>query len=291
VEALEDRVVPTLNPFSSPVFQQEIQSLIVANDLPQISFAAEQSGQTATYGYSNPFFSYGTANTPVTSADSLFRLASVSKVFAAAAIMNLVQDGKLQLDDDAFQVLGYFNANGTANPLSGYNPLDGSTPVTVMPAAELDGITIQDLLNMSSGLPLSVPVSSISFPSAGKGSPLYVDGSYAALTFAGAFQPSQVPYTGAPASDAQQINYYVYAFTHYGVNLVNPGKYNYNDVGYAVLGDIVNTVALQDYGLDSTCKRISWAPWASRRPWPTRRPEHPWRASDRPWQPTPIRPR
>lgn len=65
---------------------------------------------------------------------SLFRIASVSKVVTAIAIMKLVQDGRIHLDDSAFQIL---------NDLK---PLPGRT---LNPA--IYRTTVKDLLQISSG--------------------------------------------------------------------------------------------------------------------------------------------
>ena len=47
-------------------------------------------------------------NTPVTSEFSIFRIASISKTFVATAIMQLFEEGKLQLDQDINQYLKTF---------------------------------------------------------------------------------------------------------------------------------------------------------------------------------------
>jgi CubicO group peptidase (beta-lactamase class C family)/subtilisin-like proprotein convertase family protein len=218
-----------------------------SNNLPQISIAAELGTMAYTYQYTNPNFSGFSGQTPAPLTDnSLFRVASISKPFAAAAIMKLVQDGKLQLSDKAFQVLGFFDAQGNPVPLSGYDPATGQ-PVTVQPSPALLGVTVQSLLNMSSGLPQNVPIRTPSSPNGPSLPVLFVAGSYAALSFAGAF--ASPPYAGPPASVYQQLRYYVYSFSSNNMSLSAPGTYAYSDTGYAVLGAVADTIAQKTYGL------------------------------------------
>ena len=47
-------------------------------------------------------------NTPVNSQTSIFRIASISKTFVATAVMKLVEEGKVQLDEDINQYLKSF---------------------------------------------------------------------------------------------------------------------------------------------------------------------------------------
>src|SRR5262249_50103761 len=147
---------------------------------------------------------------------------------------------------------------------TGHDPNNpGNTVQAALPKA-LFGITVRDLLDMSSGLPLTVPVSSTTFPSAANDQVIYLAGSYAALTFAGG------PPDTAPADVNQQINYYLYqvsaAFAanpvvYHGPNAVNlqadgdvvlltPGRYYlYSDTGYAILGAIDQAIISAHYGL------------------------------------------
>jgi CubicO group peptidase (beta-lactamase class C family)/subtilisin-like proprotein convertase family protein len=247
LEVLEDRTCPSTNPFNSSTFQAAVQQLMASNNLPQISIAAELGNVPYTYTYTNPNYTgFSAGSLPTTTANSLFRVASISKPMTAAAIMLLVQDGHLQLSDRAFQVLGFFNAQGNPVPLSGYDPVTGKA-VTVLPSPALYGITIQSLLNMSSGLPQNMPVQSSTFPNAPNAPVIFTGGNYAALGFAGAFVSP--PYQGPPASVYQQIRYYVYAFSKNQMSLTGPGTYAYSDTGYAILGAVAETLSEQLYGL------------------------------------------
>ncbi len=64
--------------------------------------------------------------------DSIFRLGSVSKTITSVAILKLAQDGKINLDDKAFNILN------DLQPIRTFNP-------------QIKQITVRNLLQMSSG--------------------------------------------------------------------------------------------------------------------------------------------
>ena len=66
--------------------------------------------------------------------DSLFRIASVSKAITAVAILKLVQNGQLSLDDKAFKILNNLKPQGKRRI-----------------NAKVYNISIRNLLQMSSG--------------------------------------------------------------------------------------------------------------------------------------------
>jgi CubicO group peptidase (beta-lactamase class C family) len=193
-----------------------------------------------------------TGESPGISSDALFRIGSVSKAFDAAAVMRLVQDGKLSLDASAMSVLSY----SQDRPVTGYDPLTRKR-VSVLPDPALFDITVEQLLNMTSGLPDAVNVASRTYPRATPALPIYNAGSYAAIAFAG-----RPPYH-QPATAQQQWNYAVYEITanmkahpalaHHDPTpsaLGPPGEnYDYNDLNYTVLGLVVSELAQRDYGL------------------------------------------
>jgi CubicO group peptidase (beta-lactamase class C family) len=234
----------TANPFNTPMFRNEFKKLLSEQTKQSgvvASIALFHNGQTITYG------------SPGTSPDSLFRIASVSKTFTAAAIMLLVQDGKLSLDDSAFQLLGY----APGKPVTGYDPTMPTQTVSVDPAPGLFDITVRDLLAMTSGLPGAVTVTSQTYPQATTAPAIYNQGSYAALAFAG-----QPPYS-QPATAGQQLNYEVYQISEYmkdhpastnpdpPPNQLGPANtgYSYQDINYTALGLIVAKLAEQDFGM------------------------------------------
>jgi CubicO group peptidase (beta-lactamase class C family) len=251
LERLEGRALLAGGPFDTTLFRDEISQLMTSNNLPQISIAAHVDGQDATFTLTNGAFSgFAPGKIPRTTPDSLLRVGSVTKVFAAVAIMKEVQDGKLSLSDRAFQILGYFDTDGNPIRQDGRDPVTGKR-VSFLPSKDLDRITIQSLLNMSSGLPMAVPVESSTFPAPpGKAhviAPvLYVAGSYAALSYS-----SNPPYA-TPASVQQQLAYYVYSFSKNHMTLDDAGKFVYSDTGYAVLGAVAAAISERSYHLTYT---------------------------------------
>ena len=153
-----------------------------------------------------------------------------------------MQDGQLSLSDRAFQILGYFNADGQPIRQTGRDPVTGD-PVSFLPSQKLDSVTIQSLLNMSSGLPQNVPVESSTFPVPPGKTHLFArdlhSGKLRALGY------SSAPPYKTPASVYQQLSYYVYTFSTNRLALLDPGTYAYNDTGYALLGAVVATVSEQ----------------------------------------------
>lgn len=81
-----------------------MQSFIKRHNIPGASLAITDQGRLAYargFGYSDVG-----AREPVTT-KSLFRIASISKPITAVAILQLVDQGKLTLDDKVFEVLSY----------------------------------------------------------------------------------------------------------------------------------------------------------------------------------------
>jgi CubicO group peptidase (beta-lactamase class C family) len=244
-EPLEPRTLLSAasNPLDTPQFEKRLATAIGDQRAPGgtvASIAFIRDGQLFT------------EESPGISSDALFRIGSVSKAFAAAAVLALVQDGKLSLDDRAMSILGY----SPDRPVTGYNPLTLKR-VGVRPTPGLFDIRVEQLLNMTSGLPNTVTVASQTYPKARPAPPIYNAGSYAALAFAG-----RPPYH-QPATAQQQWNYAVYEIsadmkTHPALapndstpNALGPPgkKYDYNDLNYTVLGLIASELAQEDYGL------------------------------------------
>lgn len=253
IEDLEGRDLMAAGPFDSPQFVENMTRLLADNGVPLASIALMRNGQTYTWD-----------NSDTIDDTAVFRLGSVSKSFCAAVVMKLAQDRQLNLDDSFLHVLGFV----PGQIISGFAPLDGVTRVGAALPAPLFKITIRQLLGMTSGLPMNVPVESVSFPNLPASEKLsqtiYTAGSYASLTFAG-----QPPYTDGPANVEEQMRFFLYQVSReFAINpvvydkadgvakqaandviLLKPGRfYVYNDTDYALLGWIAETVAMRAYG-------------------------------------------
>ena len=233
VVELESRQLLATNPLDS-AFQSAFQSLLVSDKIPEGTVSVIRDGQDFTYGATNDsYFGSGTAP-PAPTDDSLFRLGSVSKTFTATAILKLVQDGKFALTDSALTVLNY--AKGQA--ISGNDPVTGEAVSATIPDALFD-ITVENLLQMTSGLVYDIPLASGEYRYAVPGNLTANEGSYAALGFAGA-TGNPATFT-APASMSQLIRYMFFEIGK-NPNLIAaaPGEMQfYNNMNYGILGEIV----------------------------------------------------
>ncbi len=109
-----------------------VQTLVTRWNVPGAAVAVMRNGHlifSRGYGYAD--INHQQVIDP---ARSLFRIASVSKPITAAAVLHLIQEGKLNLDDKAFDILNDFQ------------PAPGAKV-----DKRLHSITVRDLLNMSAG--------------------------------------------------------------------------------------------------------------------------------------------
>jgi CubicO group peptidase (beta-lactamase class C family) len=84
--------------------EAEIQQIMKDLDVVGLSVAVVKKGKII---YNNSFGLKDIAtNTPLTNTD-IFRIASISKSFSATSIMQLVEAGKLSLDDDFSKLVGF----------------------------------------------------------------------------------------------------------------------------------------------------------------------------------------
>jgi len=89
-----------------------------------------------------------------TNAETLFDLASVTKLFTATAFMTLAEEGKVSVDDPVRSVLPEFSGLRPIQPYE--NPLDWGKTVRVTDRAgtvNADAVTFRNLLVHNSGLP------------------------------------------------------------------------------------------------------------------------------------------
>lgn len=107
-EAARPRSLRAIDP--APV-DRELQALVVGPEAPwaQVSAVAVREGQVVYSGHFGRRFIHPTDRTqdlPVTES-TLFRVASISKLVVSVAVMRLVDQGRLDLDTDVSDVLGW----------------------------------------------------------------------------------------------------------------------------------------------------------------------------------------
>src|SRR5580698_6298979 len=115
---------------------QVMEGLLTKYSIPGAALAISRNGVLL---YARGFGHADTASSRPVQPDSLFRLASVSKTFTAIAIMKLVEEGKIQLNQSAFSLMP------DLTPLSGE---------TLNP--QLAAVTVRQLLNMTGGWDRSI---------------------------------------------------------------------------------------------------------------------------------------
>jgi CubicO group peptidase (beta-lactamase class C family) len=222
------------NPLNTSTFETSFQNLLENNDLAQGSIAAIQNGQTYTYTATDPQFKFST-NVPASpTPSSLFRLASISKTFTAMAVLKLVQDGRLSLNSSALEDLGYT----PGEKISGRNPVTGA-PVSVrLDDPELFRVTVENLLQMTSGFQYNIPRESEAIPGKSSGDVTGLHGNYAALGFAPL--PKDGEYS-SPATTRQIINYPIFEMAKDpDLQVTAPGtSFYYDNLDYVMLGLIV----------------------------------------------------
>jgi uncharacterized protein (TIGR03437 family) len=134
---------------------QVMEGLLTKYSIPGAALAISRNGALV---YARGFGHANSASSQLVQPDSLFRLASVSKTFTAIAIMKLVEEGKIQLDQSAFALMP------DLTPLSG---------ATLNP--QLSAVTVRELLNMTGGWDRSIvpdPIDDTTEISAASGLPL-----------------------------------------------------------------------------------------------------------------------
>ena len=83
---------------------EDVKQIMKEQDIVGMSFAVVKNGKIL---YANSFGQKNIENnTPLTNSD-IFRIASISKSFSATSIMQLVEAGKISLDDDFGKLVGF----------------------------------------------------------------------------------------------------------------------------------------------------------------------------------------
>jgi CubicO group peptidase (beta-lactamase class C family) len=114
------------------VIDSRIEQWMSQNNMPGFSLAISKNGKLVySKGYG---FAGQTPAIPVTTG-SQFRIASVSKLITAAAVMKLVQDGKVKMDDRVFGISSILGTMYGTQPYKTY----------------VTDVTVSDLLHHTSG--------------------------------------------------------------------------------------------------------------------------------------------
>ncbi len=193
--------VPQLSAFDTLIPQ-----LMSKWSIPGAALAITKDGRLVFargYGYAN------TATMDPVQPDSLFRIASISKPFTAAAILKLIEQGKLQLSTTPFTTV-----------LSGLTPPPGQSE-----DPRINQITIQNLLEHKAGWDDTI---------AGVPDPPFAYADTAAQTFG----------VTPPAAPDVLIRYMLGQPLQH-----DPGSTSaYSNFGYIVLGQVIEHASGQTYG-------------------------------------------
>lgn len=185
-------------------FDQLMTSILTKYNIPGGAIALAHNGRLVfARGYG---FADQENHVPV-QPDSLFRIASLSKLITAVAIMHLVEQGSLTLDESAFARLP-----------------DLQPPPGSQPDSRLSSITIRNLLNHAGGWDDSSAGSNFD--------PMFNSPKITAAL--------QVP---APASTENTIRY----MRGQPLQFDPGARYAYSNFGYAVLGRIIERVTGMSY--------------------------------------------
>jgi len=194
-------------PKATKAYDSTFQALMKKYKVPGGAVAVMKNGKLVLargYGFSD------TGNSLIAHPDSLFRLASVSKQITSAAVLQLVQNHTLSLDDNPFKILGL-----TADPAG---------PVT--PA--LSKMTIAELLRHQGGWSRETGCSNCST----EGDPMF-ESVHIAST-------QGVP---SPPSCTGIIQYMLTQPVYWPPGTV----YDYSNFGYCVLGQVIAKKTGQTY--------------------------------------------
>ncbi|MFO1025168.1 MAG: serine hydrolase domain-containing protein [Acetobacteraceae bacterium] len=125
---------------NQPLIDKALATIITKGEIPGlVATAADQSGVI----YSSAFGKRDATMPARMTEDSVFRIASMTKAITGAAAMQMVEQGKLSLDQPAREILPFLN---DTRVLEGFGT--GGVPVMRPPRGE---ITLRNLLTHTSG--------------------------------------------------------------------------------------------------------------------------------------------
>lgn len=133
--------VPTLKAKGAEAIDQMFEAAVANKELPGVVAAVVNKNQIL---YLNAFGKQGVAKNIPMAKDTVFRIASMTKPVTSVAVMMLVEQGKLRLDDPASQYLPSLKGREV---IATFNEQDGA--YTMRPAKQ--EMTIRHLLAHTSG--------------------------------------------------------------------------------------------------------------------------------------------
>lgn len=197
-----------------------VTSFMSTYNIPGATFALAKDGKLV---YHRAFGNADINGNEITQPHNLFRIASVSKPITAIAIMKMVENGQISLSDKVFGSGGVLENHAT---ISNANITD----------ARIYNITIQHLLEHSAGWNSAVncfPNPTSPYPGQFSGcdpivAPLHV---------------TQTNGTSNPSTEADMVIFLL----EKGLNFSPNTAYAYSNIGYLVLGEIIQEVSNSTY--------------------------------------------
>jgi len=197
-----------------------VQNFMTTHGIPGLSMALSKNGKLI---YHRGFGDANLAGTEAVTPYHLFRIASVSKPITSIAIMKLYQEGLLNMNDKVF---------GTGGILQSH-PFLSSAAIT---DSRIYNITVQNLLEHSAGWDRSVNC----FPSPTTPYPWNFSG---CDPISVALHVTQSNGTSNPVKNEDMI----YFLLEKGLNFTPGTSYAYSNIGYLVLGEIIEQLSGMSY--------------------------------------------
>ncbi|MCA9154159.1 MAG: beta-lactamase family protein [Planctomycetales bacterium] len=199
---------PTAARFAS--FDQLMQTFLREHKIPGGALAVAQNGEVI---YARGFGWADREAQQAVQPDSLFRIASISKPVTAVAVMRLVEQRRLSLDDHVFDILDRAQANERQTAVSSVEPAFADE--------RLGQITIRQLLQHTAGWDRDVSFDPM-FRSVKIARELQVD---------------------PPAKPEHVIRY----MRRQPLDFAPGERYAYSNFGYCLLGRVIERVTGRDY--------------------------------------------
>lgn len=189
-------------------------------DIPGASFAIAKDGKLI---YNRAFGNANLEGTEAVQPYHLFRIASVSKPITAIAIMKMVEEGQVSLSDKVFGEGGLLEEH----------PVISNASIS---DSRIHDITVQNLLEHSAGWNRDLDC----FPNPTNPYPYYFSGCDPIVA------PLHVTETNGTVNPATEKDMIVFLMGK-GLDFDPNTAYSYSNVGYLVLGEIIEEISGETY--------------------------------------------